>query len=317
MLSLLLFSTLALSTSVRFEFCPSTESIKNYYENIERLTSKELDINANYYIGNKAFVKRKLYDRLEELSDSCFNDYVETLDLKKLSSVQLHKLSLMINRVNFYTPNPFLIEKLVEILALKQSKGENVELQLSKVYDSYIKLRLFSKAKAFAKQYPDVDFSTLPQEIELLDKAATKSTYELQVSNIKNKLIQVEFEPNPHHQIVIISSPMCNPSNRFIDWLHQPQNAQIQKLIVSNTLFMTPPAPSLYSNSLDQLNLQYPEVNMQLGHSKSDWPEIQYWATPTMYFYKEGQLVHQLIGWPPEGREQELTAALTEIGLLN
>jgi hypothetical protein len=40
------------------------------------------------------------------------------------------------------------------------------------------------------------------------------------------------------------------------------------------------------------------------------------WATPTFYFFKDGNLVREVSGWPPEGNEEALKAALREVGLL-
>ena len=55
---------------------------------------------------------------------------------------------------------------------------------------------------------------------------------------------------------------------------------------------------------------------MQYTYKESDWPEIDYWGTPTLYFYHDGELKQQLVGWPREGREKQLKEALRNVGLL-
>jgi len=47
--------------------------------------------------------------------------------------------------------------------------------------------------------------------------------------------------------------------------------------------------------------------------SELDWPQIPYWGTPTFYFIKEGRVIQQIVGWPPEGRVKALLAALQSI----
>lgn len=56
---------------------------------------------------------------------------------------------------------------------------------------------------------------------------------------------------------------------------------------------------------------------MQTSFAMTNWPEIKYWGTPTMYFYQNGKLVSQLIRWSKEGQKQALIDALTGVELLD
>ena len=66
-----------------------------------------------------------------------------------------------------------------------------------------------------------------------------------------------------------------------------------------------------------KINPKYAQLNMQTSFAMTDWPEIKYRGTPTMYFYQNGKLVSQLIGWPKEGQKQALIDALTKVELLD
>ncbi len=296
--------------------CPNESTIDDYYIAIEKLNSDEFDVDIAYEIDNKTLIKRSLYDNLESFYASCFKSYVKNIKLQELDSTKLHKLFGIVYKVNFYTPKLALTEAAKNILDEKQKRGENITLLLPQIHQSYLKLRLFDKAKDFATQYPDIELSVVPSNIELLTTNKVKSTYQLDNTNSEQRIVQKEIEADNEYQIVVVSSPACNPSNRFLKWLHQPENEKIKNAFMSNSLFLVPPSGSLFLSKWEKINSQYPEVKMQLSHSKSQWPEIGYWATPTMYFYKKGKLFSQLIGWPPEGREEELIIAMKELELL-
>lgn len=66
-----------------------------------------------------------------------------------------------------------------------------------------------------------------------------------------------------------------------------------------------------------QINPKYAQLNMQTSFAMTNWPEIKYWGTTTMYFYQNGKLVSQLIRWSKEGQKQALIDALTGVELLD
>ena len=312
----LFFSHTSFSKNNELSVCPSEPFINNYFNAVQKLTSREFDKDIAYNVGSKTFIKRKRYESLTTFFNSCFSDFLNEISIEELNTSQLHKFFTTIHKINFYIPKPVLTEIAKDILDEKQKRGENITLLLPKIHQSYLKLRLFDKAKDFATQYPDIELSVVPSNIELLTTNKVKSTYQLDNTNGEQRIVQNEIEADNEYQIVVVSSPACNPSNRFLKWLHQPENEKIKNAFMSNSLFLVPPSGSLSLSKWEKINSQYPEVQMQLSHSRSQWPEIGYWATPTMYFYKKGKLFSQLIGWPPEGREEELIMAMKELKLL-
>ncbi|WP_299270144.1 hypothetical protein [uncultured Psychrosphaera sp.] len=303
--------------TVNAEVSCADKELSYYYEKIEKLTSREEDIDRQYKIGNNNFIKRELYDKLTSLYDSCFKGYIQTINLKKLNSKQLHKLFTTVKKVNFYIPNNDLINSLKIILHEKDQRGEHIENLLTNIYRSHIKLRQFQQAKDFATIYPNIEFSYLPKDIKTAQFTNEKTTFHLINKDESFSLIQREVMLKTKNYIVIISSPICSPSNRFLSWLHKDENQAIKNALIPNTLFMSPPASSIFISEWTAVQKKYSDVNMQLSHKKSDWPDIQSWATPTMYFYKDGKLFNQLVGWPDEGRKEELKEAMQDIGLLN
>jgi hypothetical protein len=71
-------------------------------------------------------------------------------------------------------------------------------------------------------------------------------------------------------------------------------------------------------DEIKESNQQYAPIEMKYTYQESQWPEIEYWATPSFYFYfyMDGKLVKQVVGWPHEGRAKALQAGLKAIALL-
>jgi hypothetical protein len=76
-----------------------------------------------------------------------------------------------------------------------------------------------------------------------------------------------------------------------------------------------PVVGELYLEEMRETNDTYAPIRLQYTYSQKQWPEIEYWATPTFYFYQDGKLVNQMSGWPKKGREQALLSGLKAVGL--
>ena len=41
-----------------------------------------------------------------------------------------------------------------------------------------------------------------------------------------------------------------------------------------------------------------PNIEFQIVYFETDWPEINYWGSPSFYFFENSKLVKKVVGWP-------------------
>ncbi|KKO45198.1 hypothetical protein WG68_12305 [Arsukibacterium ikkense] len=104
------------------------------------------------------------------------------------------------------------------------------------------------------------------------------------------------FEPNKDNTLIIVSSPYCTPSKRLKDWLEE-ENIEFKSVSLI-WAFKPPPIFDLADFYQDTDNQGYDIV---VG--VEDWKTIKFWGTPTIYYYKDGDLEKQVGAWSEESKE--------------
>ena len=128
------------------------------------------------------------------------------------------------------------------------------------------------------------------------------------------RLTQQPFEFADGGQLVVVSSPVCNPCRRLFDWMKT--EPELMKVMSEKGAWITNVASKLYWQQLIDANKTNGSFRMHYTWKKSEWPEIDSWATPSFYFYRDGQLVSRFAGWPNQGNEAALRKGLKQVGLL-
>lgn len=252
--------------------------------------------------------KRNLYSQLYE---SCISVHLTTDLTKSLNSAELHRLYLAIYTVAFYTNNPNHLKYLRLILSEKTSRGENVDGFLQNLFRRYVSSRQFKLAANLTQKYPKVKFPNLPH---IGVDHSIKGRSLLHLNNSGTKLKHKPFVLQDGGHVVVVSSAICNPSKRFFNWLDS--KVKLKNIFSTHSTWITPAMSDFYLNQTIEHNAKNPSFEMKYSYSEVDWAEISYWGTPTLYFYKDGLLISQLVGWPKEGREEELKTHLKGIDLL-
>lgn len=308
-----LLIALSLSNSqTSYSHCPNELTITTLYESTLKIESEYKEHTIS--IGDESAVVKQKYLAFYTFHQSCLNKYLEKSALKEHNNEDLQKLFSIINKIDFYSPNQELDELLFKIINIKKSRGEKLHNHLNDLHRAYIKSRDFERASTLEKTHPNLQFSNVLPVV--LKDITQKHNSIFKLSSDNNELISGNVEFPTGDYLVIISSPICSPSNRFINWLNAPENIEFRNIITKNALFLTPPASSLFLNEWVDVNASLKPNHMVLATSKMDWQEIPLWDTPTFYFYKDGKLIKQIIGWPEEGRIDELEAGLITLGFL-
>lgn len=291
--------------------CPETAlSLEKIDRRVEQIYQQDNKMYKDHVSGTEYIDTRA--DKYNALFEQCLVGI--NYQLQKLTSEQLEQLFRAINKVVFYAGNVAAVERMLPVLAEKTRRGEKVESTIDDVHRAYVKTRQFDKANDLQRKYPDIEFSQIPV---IVDTPTTqRSMLHIQPNGDKGpqQLVRKPFVFAKGGQVIVVSSPICNPCKRMLTWLKaQPE---LLAVMSEHSIWMASVSGDLYWQELLQTNVDYSPIEMHYAYSKSDWPEIKYWATPTFYFYLDGKLVKQVAGWSRKGNEEALKAGLKMVGLL-
>jgi len=240
----------------------------------------------------------------------CLNKQLNNIKIEALSTDDIKQLAFITSDNSFYV-NDFsttlAFKKVIEEMVKRELDVTNY---LNDLVSRYVKHRKFDLANRIIAQYNLADQDLLP-----VIKNSTQGNRTLLTIDSTHKIFnQHDFYFRKGAQIVVVSSPMCNPSKRFLTWLNN--NAKLRKVFEQHSTWINPASSYLHLDMIESRNAINTNIPLHYVNKEIDWPEIKYWGTPTFYFYQDGLRVKQLVGWPKEGREDELISILENLSLI-
>lgn len=218
----------------------------------------------------------------------------------------------MLYKIAFYTKDLSAINNYKNLIDYKLDKGEWADVNIKRLFGLYISARAFDLAKQLKTTNFKVELPALP-DIQELTSEPPKSVYVL-IEEGKQLTEQAAEIPEKGGHVIIVSNAMCGYSQRFLYWLSE--RPSIYSVVSLSSTWLIPQSINLYLDSTLQRNAEFPEITLNYVKRESEWSEVSYWGTPSFYFYLDGKLIASMIGWPEEGRGQELTRHLKAINLL-
>jgi len=105
-----------------------------------------------------------------------------------------------------------------------------------------------------------------------------------------------EVKLRKSNTILIISSPYCRFSGQLSDWL--ASKSYDKKKLEVIWAYKAPVSFDLNQFFSDQKNRKYKVI-----FDISKWDDVKYWGTPTVYFYNNGSLEKQAVGFVDETKQ--------------
>lgn len=295
----------------RFDtFTPENASltVEKLYETLEIVNSNR---SAPYQLDNGNIITLDPRgENLYQLFQNCLRPALNKNIITFLSDEEINTLFDIIHYVfrhNSYREN--IIDSLEKIIDFEVEHNRINDEHLSIFYRDLIAARQFDQARDFYKVHNIVNEDKVPEIIKINHKG--RKIFEAR----ENQLVETGFNFPEGGHIVIVSSAYCGPSRRFRAWLDSHPDKNLTQLVTNNTTWIESTDGGYKLEHLVEYNEAVGPHKIYIIESESDWPEIKSWATPELYFYEDGVLMAQLVGWPPEGREQELKETLKYITL--
>lgn len=187
-----------------------------------------------------------------------------------------------------------------------RSRGVDTRADAQLLYGSYIKARKFEQADALADEA--IGLARVPLGAAPGGDIAGRPLYEIREGELHAAGLQLNHGPS----IVVVAHPLCHFCRSAIAAIESDQN--LQSIFHGHSHWIVPPGEDLDVPAVAHWNRQYPAEQLALVVNKQDWPEVSSWATPTFYFFLDGELKHTVIGWDDLSKAKLLRSA-REIGL--
>lgn len=276
-------------------------------------------------IADNGKIKQQLFstDKQQyiQLYNRCLKPVISKHGVDGYNKEQLHALYKALYAITLFSSDLSATTDFAKIIYRKIELKEDPTSYIEKLYQTYIQNRQFTKAQELVNNYPKLNFN---ERVNVIDATGTASKpYQTNQDGVRslfalnqqgNQITRHKFEFPQGVHIVVVSSSICNPCNRLFTWLKS--EPQLMKVMEEHTTWLVPPEGRLFVNEMLETQKTYAPIKLFYAHKQAEWPEISYWATPTFYFYQNGELIGQLVGWPPEGRKEKLVAILKQLNLV-
>ena len=284
---MLSFYAVAIVTSLVNKAQCESLNLEHFYT---RATSETRIVNEKYhqYLENLPLSVLPVDDRkksINELYSTCLENTIRG-DFKAISSNLLHKYYVLLSNAYSVAKNKDILKNIIFVLEEKQSRGENIGILADSARELALQARDFKTASDIENRFKLKNYQFN------FDTSIGSPEYTFY------KIIQNKAEPVAYkfleEDIIVVSSPNCNPSKRFIEWYKSEGRYGVLKgkkvfFLLSQDVPMTTDT-SIYNN-------------LEYGFSYKDalWKGISYWATPTFYYWKKGNLINVSDGWKKGG----------------
>lgn len=245
--------------------------------------------------------------------EKLFSEYFSSVRVGSLSEKDLKLVFQAANTAVFYSGEEKHLRQLQAVLKELESNGWAADEHYRDVHKAMIEVRVFEEARRLAEEHAKLDLEPVPVVKKSPELATHDGPTEWTVSADGYELMQrpVDLEYGP--RIIVAAHPKCHFTQDAIQDIEQDANLSVA--MQNHSKWIVPQGRSLDIEAVREWNHNYTSAPMTLVVDRDEWPMIDYWGTPTFYLFDNGVLKAKVVGWPKEGRKEELSIALEKLDL--
>jgi hypothetical protein len=178
----------------------------------------------------------------------------------------------------------------------------------------YLAARMLAEAATFA---PDARragaaLDALPAFADASVAGTTAPTL-WSVADDAKRVVRQGFVLADGVRVVVVGAPGCHFSQAAARDI--ATDASLSALLQSHAIWLLPQGAPDSFGAVAAWNHEHPAMRMRIAYRRDEWPQITNWATPVFYFFKDGQLLEQVAGWPGRMRLDALRVAFRKAGV--
>jgi hypothetical protein len=258
--------------------------------------------------GSDTQLRRHAAEAYERL----FGARLRRASLNDLSSADLDLVLRAAEIAGTYAPEERYARDMTAIVEELSRRGDAANVHYTAAYRMLVAVRDLAGARRLAAKYPAGEFEALPAVRADLEPAKGPSVWV--PGDDPNEVVQrrVDLEAGP--RIVIVAHPSCHFSRNAVSAI--ASDDVLGPTFRSHATWIAPQSGRLDLPVLQRWNREHRDFEVALAVRQTEWTFVDYWNTPTFYFLKDGAIVQKVIGWPKEGRREDLLSACRKAGML-
>ena len=233
--------------------------------------------------------------------------------LASIADADLELLYRAAYTASFYSGDPVHANEVIRLFGALENRELIDRSHRVQLYGTLVGARMFDRARAFQRTYPDDGLEILPLVRHAPNLAGPTAWA---VDPIDRVLVEQAIDLEAPSAVVVVSHPGCHFSQAAVAAIEA--DPVLGPLFAQHANWLAPPSTRVDFDPMQRWNREHPDASVSLAIRRGDWPLIDNWSTPTFYFFRNGKIEAQVIGWPLDGvgRRQEVVDALQTIGLL-
>lgn len=206
-----------------------------------------------------------------------------------------------------YTLDPYYAEQMSAAYERLAARSRIEPRHRRSMFEAWVMLRRFDAARRIADAAPDAGH--LPRLRETPVPTGTPALWE--PGDDTDTLTRRPIDLN-QPRIVVVSHPLCGFSQNAARQI--AADPELGPRFADRSLWLLPQTATLDVDQVRDWQRAHAPYRMAYVDLQRDWPGMDEWGTPTFYFFKDGRVVHKVVGWPAEGRKADLLEGLARIG---
>lgn len=207
----------------------------------------------------------------------------------------------------FYTLDRKYVSAMVVDVDELARRGQASEADVRETYDALLGVRDFEAARSFAKEH-----GVLARPPVVVGYKRSDAPAVLSFAGPAIERVPVDLGKGQH--LIVVGHPTCHFTQNAVGFIER--DAELAGLFRKFAIWVAPQDLKFSVDLYRTWNADHPLAALSVVDERNAWPvEIDDWSTPTFYFIQDGTLLAKVVGWPKEGRRQELLDAFQASGM--
>lgn len=211
--------------------------------------------------------------------------------LRTYSAETLKLLAESLNTVSFYSygARQYVSEQ-EQVFEELSHRGLLKNDDIENMFQRFLAARMLDKAGALRTRFPETKLWSIPDVIESSQATAqSHRVYDLSDDFRTATVKSLQIGAGP--RIIIVAKPGCHFATDALKYFETDR--RLLPLLQAHAMLLT----IRLEPAVAEWHAKIKVARAYVAYQREDWPGIDFAASPTFYFLKDGQIVHCVRGW--------------------
>ena len=194
-----------------------------------------------------------------------------------------------------------------------QARSGAENLHHSEMHAAYVRERRFSDARAIEGAHEKAVAERVPRLVDVVPSGHQGATVlTIPVEGDVARRVPLNLSRGSH--LLVLWHPRCHFSVRALEAIRA--DAQLASMVQKYGVLVAPAFDKVRFRETQEWNRTNHSFPLSVAYLPEEFPFVDAWETPVFYFLEDGKVVDKVVGWPREGRVDEVRRHAARIGIL-